>query len=124
MALLASLFGILGVIPSILKAIIEGVAPLLKALSEFVVWLIKAMWEGLTDILDNLKTVLTVVILVMSPVCYMKWEHYKEVKAIHADYRAKWQPKSTKKPSAVSKADQEKYKNFPDLDPSKLFKWW
>ena len=118
MAFLASLLGILGVIPAILKAIIEGATPLLKAFSEFVVWLIKAMWEGLTDILDNLKTVLTVVILVMSPICYMKWGHYKEVKAIHADYRTKWQPKKN------VKIDKTDYSKYPDLDPSKLFKWW
>jgi hypothetical protein len=123
MSILAGLFGILGVIPSILKAIIEGATPLLKALSEFVVWLIKAMWEGFTDIMDNMKTLLTVAILVFGPLSWQHIQHRWEINAIHKDYRAKWQPKS-KKTSPISKQDIEKYKNFPDLDPSKLFKWW
>lgn len=97
-SILLSFVGVLGVIPSILKAIIEGATPLLKALSEFVVWLIKAMWEGFTDIMDNMKTLLTVAILVATPIVMMKYDHYKEVKAIHADYHAKWQPKKKSKP--------------------------
>lgn len=123
MSILMSLFGILGVIPSILKAIIEGATPLLKALSEFVVWLIKAMWEGFTDIMDNMKTLLTVALLVLGPLSWQHIQHKFEVNAIHNDYRAKWQPKS-KRNSTLTKEDQEKYKNYPDLDMSKLFRWW
>lgn len=118
MAFLAGLFGILGVIPSILKAIIEGATPLLKALSEFVVWLIKAMWEGFTDIMDNMKTLLTVSILVLGPLSWQHIQHKFEVNAIHKDYRAKWQPKKN------VKIDKTDYSKYPDLDPSKLFKWW
>lgn len=123
MSILMSLFGILGVIPSILKAAIEGATPLLKALSEFVVWLIKAIWEGFTDIMDNMKTLLTVALLVLGPLSWQHIRHKIEVSAIHKDYRAKWQPKS-KRNSTLTKEDQEKYKNYPDLDMSKLFRWW
>ena len=118
------ILALLGVIPAALKAIVEGATPLLKALSEFVVWLIKAMWEGFTDIMDNMKTLLTVAILVLVPLSWQHIQHKVEIAAIHKDYRAKWQPKKRATTSPVSKADQEKYKNFPDLNPSKLFKLW
>lgn len=118
MTFLAGLLGILGVIPAVLKAIIESATPLLKAFSEFLVWLLKAMWEGFTDIMDNMKTLLTVGILVFVPLTWQHFEHKWEIRAIHKDYRAKWAPKKG------VKVPQEDYSKYPDLDPSKLFKWW
>lgn len=107
----------LGAIPALLKGAVEVLTPLFKGFSELLVWLVKTMWEGLVDIIDSPKTLLTVGILVFAPLAFEKWEHRQEVKAIHADYRAKWQPKKNSKPV------KEDYSRYPDLDMSKLFRW-
>jgi len=116
---------LLGLVPALLKGAVEILTPLFKGFAEFLVWLVQTMWEGFTDIIDNPKTLVTVGILIFAPLAYEKWEHKQEVKAIHADYRAKWQPKrnadASQKNSKPVKA--EDYSKYPNLDMSKLFKW-
>lgn len=65
--------GALAIIPGaagILSALTAALGPLLKGFSELLVWLIKTTWEGITDILDNVATLFTVVLIGSSMYVY------------------------------------------------------
>lgn len=55
--------GMLASIGKIAATIVESAGPILKAASEFLVWFVKAMWEGLKDVVDNIYTMLFVLVL-------------------------------------------------------------
>lgn len=110
------LFGLLGLsgvassIAKVLASLIEVVSPLLKGLSEFVVWLVKTLWEGFKDIVDNIATIITVLVLVGFSFGYSKFDTIKkeevkckqEIKVVEKKVYAKCKcaPKTVTKPEA------------------------
>ena len=64
--------------PSVLSVAAEylkALSPLVKGFAEGIVWLVKVIWDGVKDITDNINTILTVVILVVSAFMYAKLDN-------------------------------------------------
>lgn len=64
--------------PSVLSVVAEylkALSPLVKGFAEGMVWLVKALWDGIKDIADNINTILTVAILVVSVFMYSRLTH-------------------------------------------------
>lgn len=73
-------FGLAGVAASagrIAASLIEAVGPLLKGASEALVWFVKTLWEGLTDVADNISTVIFVVTVVLFTWFYVDYQQSK-----------------------------------------------
>jgi p-aminobenzoyl-glutamate transporter AbgT len=57
--------------------ILNVISPLLKGIAEGVVELWKVFYEGITDILDNWKTMFTALILIWVAANYITWKESK-----------------------------------------------
>ncbi len=113
--MLLSIVGLLGLLPSLFKAAIAIATPLLVALSDLFVALLKRCWEGFTDVVDSLSTIIFVLVLMGGTALAVKYDSYKDCKVEKQAITKKLTKKSLKK---------EDYSKYPDLDTSKLWKLW
>lgn len=70
---LLNFFNIGGVIEQVLRIIgslLESSGPILKGIASGLVWLVQALWEGFKDIIDNVYTIITVLVL-----CLASWSY-------------------------------------------------
>jgi hypothetical protein len=93
-----SLFGFL---PAALKTAFAVVTPLLVFLAEVLVGLLKRCWEGFLDVVDNISTVIFVLVLMAGTAVAVKYDAYqdcKEDKAALTKTLTKKKPATTTRP--------------------------
>ncbi len=95
------MFGILGVIGTLLSSAITIITPVLKAAVELLLWYLKKLWEGIVDMSDNLGSVLLVCSVFLGGMAVGKYWHPMS------------KPTATK-PGAVTKPKRPAYFDSPD----------
>jgi hypothetical protein len=90
---------LLALIPGILSAAIAVVTPWLQLLSELLVGLLKRCWEGFTDVMDNLSTIIFVLVLVMGTAAAVKYDSWQDCR----DEKAALTKSFKKKPATTTR---------------------
>lgn len=74
------LLGLFGLLPAALKTAFAVATPVLVFLVEVLVGLLKRCWEGFLDVVDNISTVIFVLVLMAGTAVVVKYDSYQDCK--------------------------------------------
>lgn len=92
-----SLIPFVGLFPNVLKiisSVFENVMPFIGQALQGLVWFLKTMWEGFKDVIDDVRTVLFVVVIALSASVYTSFIEKQECREEIIEIRKKLVPKN------------------------------
>lgn len=95
---------------------LKSLSPLIKGISEGIVYVVKGAWEGLKDILDNVSTIVFVVVLSLGLYTYGLMAAKPDCEACIKELRKEY--RFVPRTPAEKKAYQNK------IDPPEWYEFW